>query len=38
MRWSLRARLALWHTVAITLIVAGTWLVAGDAAGGPRTG
>lgn len=28
MRWSLRARLALWHTAAITLILAGTWLVA----------
>ena len=28
MRWSLRGRLALWHTTAITLILAGTWLVA----------
>ncbi len=28
MRWSLRARLALWHTAAITLILAGTWFVA----------
>ena len=28
MRWSLRARLALWHTAAITLVLAGTWFVA----------
>ena len=28
MRWSLRTRLALWHTAAITLILAGTWFVA----------
>ena len=28
MRWGLRARLALWHAAAITLILAATWLVA----------